>query len=155
MANKYLEKIAETLSEQEVQHEAGKNVSRKYLGRILGAPIPGGAVLGAHLLGKGQINALEESLNRPKSNHKTVAHNQVRATIRGGGEGILGAGVGMALGAAANKGLAKTRLAGIGQRLNAALPIVGGVSGSLHGEYAGTKNWMRRMYGEGSDTSSK
>lgn len=93
MANKYLEKIAETLSEQEVQHEAGKNVSRKYLGRILGAPIPGGTVLGAHLLGKGQINALEGSLNRPKSDHKT--------------------------------------------------------------EYAGTKNWMRRMYGEGSDTSSK
>lgn len=106
MANKYLEKIAETLSEQEVQHEAGKNVSRKYLGRILGSPIPGGNVLGAHLLGKGQINALEGSLNRPKSNHKTVAHNQVRATLRGA-------------------------------------------------EYAGTKNWMRRMYGEGSDTSSK
>jgi hypothetical protein len=153
MTNKYLEKIAKELGNDE-----GKSRSRAWgtFGRSVGfgtlaSPIPGGSIVGGVY---GYRTGIKKHAPHIKEEHLTrhairgFARQQGRGLLEAIGGGGIGAAAGAGVGYAAGK-LLKSKYPGDAAKIGAGVAgIVSSTAGAIHGSYKSTKNKLDELHGK-------
>lgn len=148
MGNKYLEKIAKTMTEKQLNSHAWGTMGYGAMGGVLGAPVPVVGSVAGDMAGRGyRINRVvpEKDLKKRISR---AAGSWAHGTVGGLGGGLAGVGVGGlvgagigALGAAA---LRKSPEAGIIAGAGAGAGLVG-IAGALKGNQLMTRKHLRNV----------
>lgn len=143
--NKYLEKIAKQLSEEEINSHGNKTYGKGLLGAAAGtaALLPGLPIVGdlygrSHELAKMKSSITGEKVKPSSLMLHEGGKSYLRSLGRGALEGVGGAGVGAGVGSLISAIARKDPK--IGLRIGGA---IGGVLGGIHGQYASTKNSTR------------
>lgn len=146
MTNKYLEKIAKQMSDEEIHRHGTRQFWKGIGGGMLGGaviPVAGGTI-GAIAGNAHELAAVKSKITGKKVGMKEVAGdggiNWLRSAGRGMVEGIGGAGAGAGIGAGIGHLVHRNGGAQIGG-------VIGGISGliagSAHGQWRSAHNSMR------------
>lgn len=139
MANKYLEKIARDLKDDEVRSHGTSAYIKGQLGSLAGGfvPLPGASPIGnmagrAHELAKVKSHIAKRDVPMSEVSSEALGSG-ARSFGRGTLEGTIGSGLGAGIGRLINK----THRGAVGGA------VIGGIAGMVHGGLASSRNSMK------------